>query len=167
MSKLNEYRRIVGYSYLFYIIFIIPVSLLHEFGHVAICFLDGYHFEMWLDLRGGHSLCYGIPGDNLVMGAMGGIFGLFTSLGILAFWHYFSKKAVPIAAAALALMLDQGIKIFLEGFLSGLYSTGSFDLLITVLQITSVAVFAIYFTRSLRREDYSSRYLTRESKLGV
>lgn len=167
MSKLNEYRRIVGYSYLLYIVFIIPVNLLHELGHVAVCSADGYQFDMWLDLRGGHSLCYGIPGDNLVMGAMGGIFGLLTSLGILALWHNFCKKAVPVAAVALALMLDQGIKTLLEGFLPGLYSAGRFDLLITILQIISVAVFAIYFTRSLRREDDSSRYLTRESRLGV
>lgn len=167
MSKLNEYRRIVGYSYLLYIVFIIPVNLLHELGHVAVCSADGYQFDMWLDLRGGHSLCYGIPGDNLVMGAMGGIFGLLTSLGILALWHNFCKKAVPVAAVALALMLDQGIKILLEGFLPGLYSAGRFDLLITILQIISVAVFAIYFTRSLKREDDSSRYLTRESRLGV
>ena len=167
MSKLNEYRRIVGYSYLLYIVFIILVNLLHELGHVAVCSADGYQFDMWLDLRGGHSLCYGIPGDNLVMGAMGGIFGLLTSLGILALWHNFCKKAVPVAAVALALMLDQGIKTLLEGFLPGLYSAGRFDLLITILQIISVAVFAIYFTRSLRREDDSSRYLTRESRLGV
>jgi hypothetical protein len=166
MSKLNEYRRIIGYSYLLYIVFIIPVSLLHELGHVAICSANGYQFDMWLDLRGGHSICYGTPGDNFVMGAMGGIFGLLASLGILAFWHYFCKKAVPIAAVALALMLDQGIKIFLEGFLPGLYSAGRFDLLISILQIITVAVFAIYFTRKLRREDDSSRYLTRESKLG-
>jgi hypothetical protein len=167
MSKLNEYRRIIGYSYLLYIVLIIPVSLLHELGHVAICSANGYQFDMWLDLRGGHSLCYGLLGDDLVMGAMGGIFGLLASLGILAYWHYFCKKAVPIAAVALALMLDQGIKILLEGFLPGLYSAGRFDLLITIVQIISVAVFAIYFTRSLRREDDSSRYLTRESKLGV
>ena len=167
MSKLNEYRRIVGYSYLLYIVFIIPVNLLHELGHVAVCSAAGCQFDMWLDLRGGHSLCYGIPGDNLVMGAMGGIFGLLTSLGILALWHNFCKKAVPVAAVALALMLDQGIKTLLEGFLPGLYSAGRFDLLITILQIISVAVFAIYFTRSLRREDDSSRYLTRESRLGV
>lgn len=167
MSKLNEYRRIVGYSYLLYIVFIILVNLLHELGHVAVCSADGYQFDMWLDLRGGHSLCYGIPGDNLVMGAMGGIFGLLTSLGILALWHNFCKKAVPVAAVALALMLDQGIKTLLEGLLPGLYSAGRFDLLITILQIISVAVFAIYFTRSLRREDDSSRYLTRESRLGV
>lgn len=96
MSKLNEYRRIVGYSYLLYIVFIIPVNLLHELGHVAVCSADGYQFDMWLDLRGGHSLCYGIPGDNLVMGAMGGIFGLLTSLGILAFWHYFCKGLCPL-----------------------------------------------------------------------
>jgi hypothetical protein len=167
MSELNEYRRIIGYSYLLYIVFIIPVSILHELGHVAICSANGYQFDMWLDLRGGHSLCYGTPGNNLVMGAMGGIFGLLASLGILAFWHCFCKKAVPIATVALALMLDQGVKVFLEGFLPGLYSAGRFDLLITILQIISVTVLAIYFTRKLRREDDSSRYLTRESKIGI
>jgi hypothetical protein len=167
MSKLNEYRRIIGYSYLLYIVFIIPVSLLHELGHVAICSANGYQFDMWLDLRGCHSLCYGISGNNLVMGAMGGMFGLLASLGILAFWHYFSKKAVPIAAVALALMLDQGTKILLEGFLPRLYSAGKFDLLITILQIISVAVFAIYFARKLRREDDSRNYLSRESRLGI
>jgi hypothetical protein len=74
---------------------------------------------------------------------------------------------VPIAAVAQALMLDQGTKILLEGFLPRLYSAGKFDLLITILQIISVAVFAIYFARKLRREDDSRNYLSRESRLGI
>ena len=167
MAKLNQYRRIIGYSYLLYIVFIIPISLFHELGHGAFCSANGYQFEIWLDLRGGHSLCYGIAGSNLLMGAIGGMFGLLASLGILAFWHYFSKTIVPLAAVALALMLDQGLKIVLEGFLPRLYSAGRFDLLITILQIISVAVFAIYFARKIRPQGDSRHYLPRESRLGI
>jgi hypothetical protein len=150
MIKLNEYRRIIGYSYLLYIVVIIPVSLFHELGHTAVCSASGYQFRIWLDFRGGHSICYGIFGNNLIIGAMGGIFGLIASLGILAIWYFFSKRLVPLAVVGLALALDQGLKIILEVFLPKLYSAGMFDLSITILQIISVALFAIYFARKQR-----------------
>jgi hypothetical protein len=150
MTKLNEYRRVIGYSYLLYIVVIVPVSLIHELGHTAVCSVDGYQFRIWLDFRGGHSMCYGILGDNSVIAAMGGIFGLLASLGILAIWYLFSKRFTPLAVVGLALALDQGLKIILEVFLQRLYSAGMFDLLITLLQIISVALFAIYFARKQR-----------------
>ena len=151
MTKLNEYRRIIGYSYLLYIILIIPVSLFHELGHTAVCVASGYQFHIWLDFRGGHSTCYGIFDNNFVIAAMGGIFGLLTSLGILAIWYCFSKKIVALAVVSLALALDQGLKIFLEVFLPRHYSAGMFDIIITILQIISVALFAIYFAREQRQ----------------
>jgi hypothetical protein len=95
------------------------------------------------------------------------VFGLLASSGILTFWYYFSKRVVPIASVALSLMLDQGLKIILEGFLPTLYSAGKFDLLITILQITLVGVFAIYLTKKLRLEGDNRRYLPRESRLGT
>jgi hypothetical protein len=82
---------------------------------------------------------------------MGGIFGLLASLVILGIWHYFSKRLVALAVVSLAFAVDQGLKIILEGFLPRLYSAGTFDLLITILQIISVALFAIYFAREQRK----------------
>jgi hypothetical protein len=64
-------------------------------------------------------------------------------------------------------MLEQGLKIILEGFLPTLYSAGRFDLLITILQIISVGVFAIYLTKKLRLEDDNRRYLPREPRLST
>ena len=101
------------------------------------------------------------------MGAMGGMFGLLASAGILAFWYYFCKRVMPIATVAMAFMLDQGLKIILEGFFPTFYSAGRFDLSITLLQSISVAVFAVYFTRKLKLEDGSPRYVPGESKLGI
>jgi hypothetical protein len=152
MTKLNEYRRVIGYSYLLYIALIIPVSLFHELGHTAICSLGGYQFDIWLDFRGGHSICYGIFGNNSVTDALGGIFGLLASLAILAIWYCFSKRLVPLAVVGLALALDQGLKIILEVFFQRLYSIGIFDVSITILQIISVVLFAIYFARKQRQE---------------
>ncbi|HEU4823371.1 MAG TPA: hypothetical protein VFS97_08110 [Nitrososphaeraceae archaeon] len=150
MKKLNEYRRIIGYSYLIYVLLIIPISIFHEIGHIAVCSANGYQFSIWLDFRGGHSVCYGILGNNLLIGAMGGIFGLIASLGILAIWYCFSRRLVPLAVVGLAFALDQGLKIILEGFLPRLYLSGIFDISITLLQIVSVALFAIYFARKQR-----------------
>jgi hypothetical protein len=164
MTKLNEYRRIIGYSYLLYIMLIIPVSLFHELGHTSICSVSGYPFDIWLDFRGSHSICYGIFGNDLVTGALGGIFGLIASLAILAIWYRFFKRFVPLAVVALALALDQCLKIILEVFLPRLYSAGMFDLLITILQIISVALFAIYFTRK-QRPEVNRLSLPKESRL--
>ena len=149
-DNVRKYRRIIGYSYLLYILVIVPVSLFHEVGHAAVCSAGGYQFRIWLDFRGGHSICYGILGNNSVISAMGGVFGLIASLGILGIWYFFSKGLTPLAVVGLALALDQGLKIILEVFLQRLYSAGMFDLLITILQIISVALFAIYFARKQR-----------------
>jgi hypothetical protein len=151
MAVLNEYRRLIGYSYLLYIVLIIPLSLFHELGHTAVCVASGFQFHIWLDYRGGHSICYGIFENNLLADAMGGIFGLLASLGILGISYYFSKRFMVLAVVGLAFALDQGLKIILEGFLPRLYSVGIFDLSITVLQIISVALFAIYFAREQRQ----------------
>ena len=154
MTVLNEYRRLIGYSYLLYILLIIPLSLFHELGHTAVCVANGFQFHIWLDFRGGHSICYGIFENNLVSGAMGGIFGLLASLGMLGIWYYFfSKRLVALAVVSLAFALDQGLKIILEGFLPRLYSAGTFDLFITILQIISVALFAIYFAREQKQRS--------------
>ena len=153
MAMLNDYRRLVGYSYLLYIVLIIPVSLVHELGHTAVCVASGFQFHIWLDFRGGHSECYEIFENNLVIGAMGGIFGLLASLGILGIWYCFSKRPAALAVVGMAFALDQGLKIILEGLLPRLYSAGTFDLFITMLQIISVALFAIYFAREQRERS--------------
>ncbi len=150
MAMLNDYRRLVGYSYLLYIVLIIPVSLVHELGHTAVCVASGFQFHIWLDFRGGHSECYEIFENDLVIGAMGGIFGLLASLGVLGIWYCFSKRLAALAVVGMAFALDQGLKIILEGLLPRLYSAGTFDLFITMLQIISVALFAIYFAREQR-----------------
>jgi hypothetical protein len=164
MTRFNEYRRILGYSYLLYLVFIIPVSLIHEVGHIAICWASGYQFDVWLDLRGGHSICYEEDGNNQIIGVMGGIFGSIASLGILVIWYLSPKRLVPFAVVASSLLVDQGSKIILEGFLPTLYSDGNFDLLITISQVISVALFAIYFARRQRSEG-SHLYMPKESKL--
>ncbi|MFL6484584.1 MAG: hypothetical protein ACJ70Z_07725 [Nitrososphaera sp.] len=164
MTRFNEYRRILGYSYILYIVLIIPISLIHELGHIAICSANGYQFDVWLDLRGGHSICYEVFGNNQVMGVMGGIFGSLASLGILTVWYLSSKRLVPFAVVALALLLDQGSKIILEGFFPRLYSDGNFDVLITISQVMSVALFAIYFARRQRFEG-THLHMPRESRL--
>jgi hypothetical protein len=105
-------------------------------------------------------------GYNLVAGAMGGIFGLLASLGILAIWYCFSKRLAPLAVVSLAFALDQGLKLILESFSSRLYSAGIFDLLITVLQIISVALFAIYFARK-QRQGFGLLCLPKELRLDI
>jgi hypothetical protein len=165
MITLNEYRRIIGYSYLLYVLLIIPVSLFHELGHTVVCAASGYQFHISLDFRGGHSICYGIFNNNLVAAAMGGIFGLLTSLGILAIWYCFSKRFMALAVVSLAFALDQGLKIILEGFLPRLYSAGIFDLLITILQIISVALIAICFAKEQRLRSNSPSSLIKEVRL--
>jgi hypothetical protein len=84
---------------------------------------------------------------------MGGIFGLLASLGILGIWYCFSKRPAALAVVGMAFALDQGLKIILEGLLPRLYSAGTFDLFITMLQIISVALFAIYFAREQRERS--------------
>ncbi len=121
-DNVREYRRIIGYSYLIYILLLSPLVSSMRLGMCAVCSAGGYQFRIWLDFRGGHSICYGILGNNSVISAMGGVFGLIASLGILGIWYFFSKGLMPLAVVGLALALDQGLKIILEVFLQRLYS---------------------------------------------
>jgi len=164
MITLNEYRRVIGYSYLLYILFVIPIGLVHELGHIAVCSANGFNFDVWLDFRGAHSLCFDVAGYNQVMAIMGGLFGSLASLGILAIWYAYSKRHTPLAVASLALLLDQGSKILLEGFFPKLYSSGNLDLFVTILQIVSVALFAIYLT-SRQKPGGSPLYAIGEERL--
>ena len=144
----NEYRRIIGYSYLLYTILIIPVSIFHELGHASVCSASGYRFHIWLDFRGGHSICYGSFKNGFLIGAMGGIFGLVAAAAMFGMWRL--SKFAPFAVAGAAFALDQGLKVILETLVPRIYAAGSFDLSITVLQISSVALFAIYFAKRQR-----------------
>lgn len=108
---------------------------------------NGLNYEIWLDGRGGHTICDGSPRNALVYNTMGGIFGTIGSITIIAIWT-FSKRHPAILVVGLAFLVDQIAKTILEGFYTRVYLSGALDGYITALQITSWIGFMFYFARA-------------------
>jgi hypothetical protein len=139
-------RKVVIWSVILYFALSIPLSLFHELGHILVCAAHGFDYALWVDGRGGHSLCYGSPRDGFTYNAMGGVFGMIGSAAIIAVWA-FGKRHYAILAVGLAYMVDQFAKIILEGFFIRMYVSGALDGYITALQIISWLGFMLYFAR--------------------
>ena len=125
----------------------IPVSLLHEMGHVYVCTASGFDYRMWIDAAGGHMVCFGRPQDGFAYNAMGGVFGLAGSAAIIMVW-LLAKRHYAILAVGLAYSVDQAAKIILEGIYTEVYTSGAIDGYITALQVASWLGFMLYFART-------------------
>lgn len=139
-------RKVVIWSVILYFALGIPVSLIHELGHVAVCTSSGFDYEIWIDVTGGHMICSGRPLDSSAYNAMGGVFGVIGSGGIIAAW-LFARKHYAILAVGLAYLVDQSAKIILEGIYTRIYASGAIDGYITALQVASWIGFMLYFAR--------------------
>ena len=139
-------RQVIIWSVVLYFALSIPISLLHELGHVSVCAASGFDYRIWVDATGGHMLCSGRPQERLAYNAMGGIFGAIVSAAILASWTL-AKRHYAVLVVGLAYMVDQIAKIILEGFYTRLYEVHTLDGYITALQIVSWIGFMLYFAR--------------------
>jgi hypothetical protein len=139
-------RQVIVWSVILYFGLSVPISLFHELGHVSICAGSGFDYRIWIDFRGGHMQCSGMPQNTLAYNAMGGIFGAIGSAAILASWM-FAKRNYAILVVGLAYMVDQIAKIILEGFYTRLYETNAIDVYITILQVVSWIGFMLYFAK--------------------
>jgi hypothetical protein len=140
-------RGVILWSVTLYITLVVPVSFLHELGHAYICTVSGFDYSLWIDETGGHTLCSGMPKDLILYGAAGGAFGLLGSTAIVGMWA-FVKRHPALLVIGLAYAVDQITKLILEGFFARIYLSGSIDLLVTVLQLTSWVGLTLYFART-------------------
>ena len=138
-------RRVILLSVALYIGLGIPISLLHETGHVYVCTTSGFDYRVWVDFTGGHMLCFGRLDDNFVYNAMGGLFGLAGSAALII--AYFAKRHYALLVVGLAYAVDQGAKMLLEGVYSSIYNSGAIDVYITALQVASWLGFMLYFAK--------------------
>lgn len=152
----NRLRRIIGYSVILYLIIGIPLNLFHELGHASICAAEGFEFRIWLDVRGGHVVCFGSPQNEVMYGAFGGIFGLVASASIITVW-LLNAARVQFLVVGLAFAFDQSAKIFLEAFATRLYVSGALDLPITIMQITVLLALAISLGYRQIRQMHSDK----------
>lgn len=148
-------RRVVIWSVILYFALGTPLSLVHELGHVYVCTSGGFDYQIWIDITGGHMVCSGRPADIFAYNAMGGIFGVIGSAGIIAAW-FFAKKHYAILAVGLAYLVDQSVKIILEGIYTPVYASGAIDAYITALQVASWIGFMLYFARIKQPATISS-----------
>lgn len=148
-------RRVMQWTVVLYLALMIPITLLHESGHVYVCAENGYQYRVWIDVTGGHMQCFGRLESVPIYNALGGLFGLAGSGAIIAVWLA-AKKHVAILAVGLAYVVDQSAKVILEGFFTRVYLSGSLDVFITSLQLASWFGFMLYFARVKAPEAVST-----------
>lgn len=146
-------RRVILLSVALYIGLGVPMSLLHETGHVYVCASNSFDYRVWVDFTGGHMLCFGRLEEVFVYNAMGGLFGLAGSAALVV--AYFVVRYYAFLAVGLAYAVDQGAKILLEGMYGSLYNSGAIDVYITALQVVSWFGFMLYFAR----KSYVTRHI--------
>jgi hypothetical protein len=139
-------RQVILWSVLLYFALGIPISLIHELGHVIVCTSSEFDYAIWIDVTGGHMVCSGRPADGFAYNAMGGILGVVGSIGIMSAW-LFAKRHYAILAVGLAYFVDQSAKVILEGMFTPIYASGAIDAYITALQVGSWLGFMFYFAR--------------------
>ncbi|MEW6605016.1 MAG: hypothetical protein AB1351_10090 [Thermoproteota archaeon] len=139
-------RQVILWSVILYFALSIPISLIHELGHVLVCTSSGFDYAIWIDVTGGHMVCSGRPADTFAYNAMGGVLGVVGSISIMAVW-LFAKRHYAILAVGLAYFVDQSAKVILEGIYTPVYASGEIDAYITALQVASWLGFMIYFAR--------------------
>lgn len=145
-------RRIIILSVVLYLALSIPISVLHELGHVVVCSASGYEYQIWVDASGGHTVCSGNSSVLAPYNTFGGIFGLIGSGAIIGVWLLTTRKHAWILVVGLAYLVDQTGKVVLEGFMMAAYSAGRFDGYVTALQLTSWIGLTLYFAARTRSE---------------
>lgn len=147
-KSLRLNRNLIQRSVLLYIVLLVPFTVLHEMGHILVCVASGFHYSLWIDGTGGHTICSGMPSNSVLYGAMGGIFGLLGSIAVISWWAVTKKtyQSAPLIVG-LAYAVDQLAKVILEGFFTSVYTSGAADLSLTVLQLGSWIGLMIYFAK--------------------
>jgi hypothetical protein len=113
-----------------------------------ICAANGYNYRIWIDFTGGHEECSSAAVTHLLSyNAMGGVFGLIASGIIIIIGLSLFNRYPAVMAVGLAYSVDQFSKIILEGFFTRSYLLHRFDVVVTVIQLTSWIGFMLYFAR--------------------
>ena len=148
MVKLSD--NIVVLSVILYLGLLAPLTIFHELGHAVVCSADGFSYVIYFDNRGGHTLCHNVVHNPFLSNIMGPAFGLIASCGILATFR-FAIRNYALLAVGLAYVVDQGMKLFLEGFVPSLYNF-RLDMPILLVQLASWTAFALYYQRKRHLE---------------
>lgn len=149
-KAMSPKQKLIGVAVLTYFGLLIPVSTMHELGHVTVCAAEGSDYRVGITARGMYMDCIADMEGNTAFFAMGGVFGLAGSLAIAGAGWKLVKNA-GIIVAGLAFAVDHGIKIFLEGFWTSFYFTGVSDIVVTAIQIGALALFMQIFILSKKQ----------------
>lgn len=148
-QKRRNVVQLVGFSIMVYVGAGIAVGFAHELGHASICASEGLHYRIGISDRGLYVICSGAVERSQISHLAGPLAGLALA-GTLAaigkrFW-------VPLLISGLAYIVDQAMKIGVEGFMNPLYRSGEIDMLMTAVQGGSLALLIVYFAK--RQHSY-------------
>ena len=74
-------------SILLLILFLFPLSYVHELGHAAVCASEGKEFEISLGADGGKMVCFGEVDNQTLFHAAGGLTAMSVAFVPLLFLH--------------------------------------------------------------------------------
>ena len=151
MTKSNSMTKIVVFSVVLYIGLGIPLGLFHEVGHASVCALEGHQVRVWVDARGGHTLCNGQVQNELASSVMGPLFGVALASGVFMLGRW--RQWIPLMAVGAAFTVEQGVKVVLEGFYAPVYESGALDSPLLALQLVTWFGFIIYYLARIYQKE--------------
>ena len=111
MTKLDF--RIVSKSILLLILFLFPLSYVHELGHAAICASEGKEFEISLGADGGKMVCFGEVDNQTLFHAAGGLTAMSVAFVPLLFLGW-TRRHPYVLIAFTVLGIGHGFNAIVE-----------------------------------------------------
>ncbi|MGH9878570.1 MAG: hypothetical protein ACRD5H_13105, partial [Nitrososphaerales archaeon] len=72
--------------------FIFPITFVHELGHVMICALDGYSYNIRVSPLTASVICDGTSSNLLLYWSFGGLLAMFVALSPLVAWDWVKRN---------------------------------------------------------------------------
>jgi hypothetical protein len=136
-------------------VFIFPITFVHELGHVMICALDGYSYDIKVSLIAASVICDGTSSNLMLYWSFGGLLAMFVALSPLVAWNWV-KRNNGVLIGSLTIATGHGINAVIETFLHSWYVTNiafASTTLITIPTIFAYVVLLVVFGRAKQGPD--------------
>jgi len=94
------------------LVLVILTGFIHEFGHIIVCVNDGHGFTLKFENLALQTDCLEEPDNVLLYWALGGIFGIVSSVWLLLFRKFRTNKGMFIGVVVVA--FDHFLKLIFE-----------------------------------------------------
>ena len=151
IPKEHPIFKIVQHSFLVILIGFFPINLVHEFGHIAICTINGnVPLGPFIGLRTFSTLCLGEIPNQFLLDVMGGVAGFTLAYSPLMLKKIRENKGIVIGLLFFA--IPQFGMALGEGFFNEWYMTDpSAELTFHIMGFSTIVVAVLLTLRRIKK----------------